>query len=74
MRKIKILILSFVAIIFLGSNAFADLKYNPFTGQWENVGGNYQMKYNNFDNSWGYQKPNAQLKYNSFSGRWEYER
>jgi hypothetical protein len=74
MRKLKIILMSLVTTVFLGSTAFADLKYNAFTGQWENVGSDYQMKYNTFDNSWGYQKPDATLQYNPFSGRWEYER
>ena len=74
MKKIKLLLISLLAAVFFGSAAFADLKYNAFTGQWENVGSDYQMKYNTFDNSWGYQKPDAQLEYNPFSGKWEYER
>ena len=66
--------MSLVTTIFLGSTAFADLKYNPYTNQWENVGNDYQMKYNPYSNDWGYQKPGAQLQYNPYTNQWEYER
>ena len=74
MNILKLTLTSVVFLIALGSSSFADLKYNAFSGQWENVGSNYEMKYDSMNNNWGYQKPGAQLEYNSFSGKWEYER
>ena len=70
----KYIIATLVIVFGLSTSSFADLKYNAFTGQWENVGSNYELQYNPFDNNYSYQKPDAQLEYNPFTGKWEYER
>ena len=74
MNIIKLIIAISVIMFFTLTNAFAVLKYNTYTGQWENVGNDYEQKYNPYTGSNSYQKPDAQLEYNPYTGKWEYER
>ena len=74
MKTVKYIIASLVIVLGLSTSSFADYKYNAWTGQWENVGSNYEMTYDPWNSDWSYQKPNAQPEYNPWTGNWEYER
>ena len=74
MRTIKYVIVTMVFVFGLSTSSFAGQKYNPYTGQWESVGSDYNLKYNPYSNSYNYQKPSSRLIYNPYTGQWEYER
>ena len=69
----------FILILFLGvavgvyhlALAHAEEKYNPLTGQVENVPPNSMLKYNPFSGPWKYASPDAVPKYNPIQDRWE---
>ena len=53
---------------------FADYKYNPHSGEWENAPDNSEIKYNPHSGDWSYERPDSDLQYNPHSGDLEYER
>jgi hypothetical protein len=69
----------FIIVLFLGvavgvchvALAQVEEKYNPLTGQVENVPTNSVLKYNPFSGTWNYASPNSVLKYNPIQDRWE---
>ena len=63
-----------VFVFGLSTSSFAGQKYNPYTGQWESVGSDYNLMYNPYTGNYGYQKPSSRLIYNPYTGQWEYER
>lgn len=53
--------------VFLPNITLADIKYNPFTGQWENALRDSELEYNPFDVNWSHERSDSQLEYNSFT-------
>ena len=60
--------------ILLPNISLADIKYNPWTGQWESAPRDSSLKYNPWENEWTYERDNSQLEYNPWTGEWKYER
>ena len=52
----------------------ANLKYNPYTGKYENAAPNSQLKYNPYSGNFSYEKPKSQLKYNPYTGTYYYDK
>jgi hypothetical protein len=50
----------------------ASLKFNPYTGQYENATPNQQLRFNPSTGNWSYQSSTAKMKFNSATGKWEY--
>ena len=69
-KKLSIIVL----FILLPNMGFADIKYNPWTGQWESAPRDSSLKYNPWENEWTYERDNSQLEYNPWTGEWKYER
>ena len=70
--KAKTIIISL--FVFLPNITMADIKYNPFTGQWESAPRDSELKYNPFDGDWSHERSDSQLEYNPFTGKWDYEK
>jgi hypothetical protein len=60
--------------VLLPNIAMADIKYNPFTGQWECAPSDSSLKYNPFDGDWSHERSDSNLEYNPFTGKWDYEK
>lgn len=60
--------------ILLPNISLADIKYNPWTGQWESAPRDSSLKYNPWESEWTYEKDDSQLEYNPWTGEWKYER
>ncbi len=60
--------------ILLPSISLADIKYNPWTGQWESAPRDSSLKYNPWESEWSYERDNSELEYNPWTGKWKYER
>lgn len=73
-KYITVFFLCSLLSISLLSIAFADHRYNSWTGRWENATSDMRVRYNSFDNSWSYQKPEATKSYNSWENKWEWNR
>jgi hypothetical protein len=73
MKRVKaFLVLAFLAGFGLAAQpAWAEQKYNPYTGKWETVRPGAELKYNPHSGSWGYAAPEASPKYNPHSSNWE---
>ena len=67
-------ILFFTYMLFMSGNALADIKYNPYSNNWERSPSNGILKYNPFDNGWSYERPNSNLEYNPHNNTWGYQR
>ena len=52
----------------------ADIKYNPWTGQWESAPRDSSLKYNPWESEWSYERDSSELEYNPWTGEWKYER
>ena len=70
--KEKLMIISL--FILLPNISLAEIKYNPWTGQWESAPRDSSLKYNPMEHEWTYERENSQLEYNPFTGEWKYER
>ena len=70
--KEKLMIISL--FILLPNISLAEIKYNPWTGQWESAPRDSSLKYNPWENEWTYERDNSQLEYNPWTGEWKYER
>ena len=70
--KIKTAIIAL--FILLPSICLAEIKYNPWTGQWESAPKDSTLKYNPWDGDWSYERRDSNLEYNPWTGKWEYER
>ena len=71
MKAKKIIIALFV---LLPNITMADIKYNPFNGQWESAPRDSSLKYNPFDGDWSHERSDSNLEYNPFTGKWDYEK
>ena len=67
----KLLIILF--FLLLPSMSLAEIKYNPYSGQWESAPRDSSLKYNPWE-SWSYERNDSQLEYNPWTGKWKYER
>ena len=70
--KIKTTIIAL--FILLPSICLAEIKYNPWTGQWESAPKDSTLKYNPWDGDWSYERRDSNLEYNPWTGKWDYER
>jgi hypothetical protein len=73
-RTGKLVIILFLGVVILVSHLAlvqAEQKYNPLTGQVENVPTDSMLKYNPFSGTWTYASPSSVLKYNPIQDRWE---
>ena len=71
--KVKATIIAL--FVLLQSNiCLAEIKYNPWTGQWESAPRDSDLKYNPMDGDWSYERQDSNLEYNPWTGKWEYER
>ncbi len=70
--RIKAMIIAL--FLLLPNVTLAEIKYNPWTGQWASSPSDGQLKYNPFDGDWTYERPRSNLEYNPWTGNWEYER
>ncbi len=70
--KIKTAIIAL--FILLPNLCLAEIKYNPYTGQWESAPRDSDLKYNPYDGGWTYERQGSNLEYNPWTGKWEYER
>ena len=68
----KYLIVSYV--VLLSVSAIADIKYNPYSNDWERSPSDGILKYNPYDNDWSYERPNSTLEYNPYNNTWGYSR
>ena len=50
--------------VLLPNITMADIKYNPFTGQWESAPRDSSLKYNPFDGDWSHERSDSNLKNN----------
>ncbi len=60
--------------ILLPNISLAEIKYNPWTGQWESAPRDSSLKYNPWENEWTYERDDSQLEYNPWTNEWKYER
>ncbi len=70
--KKKLLIISF--FLLLPNISLAEIKYNPYSGQWESAPRDSSLKYNPWESEWSYERKDSQLEYNPWTGKWKYER
>ncbi len=70
--KVKLMIISL--FILLPNISLAEIKYNPWTGQWESAPRDSSLKYNPWENEWTYERDDSQLEYNPWTNEWKYER
>ena len=70
--KAKLMIISL--FILLPNISLAEIKYNPWTGQWESAPRDSSLKYNPWENEWTYERDDSQLEYNPWTNEWKYER
>ncbi|HJO77260.1 MAG TPA: hypothetical protein QF874_01295 [Pelagibacteraceae bacterium] len=70
--RIKAMII--VLFLLLPNVTLAEIKYNPFTGQWERAPRNPELKYNPYDGDWSYERKDSELEYNPWTGKWDFEK
>ncbi len=70
--RVKLMIISL--FILLPNISLAEIKYNPWTGQWESAPRDSSLKYNPWENEWTYERDDSQLEYNPWTNEWKYER
>ena len=70
--KVKATIIAL--FILLPNICLAEIKYNPWTGQWERTPRDSDLKYNPWDGDWTYERQDSNIEYNPWTGKWEYER
>lgn len=71
MKKIMFTIIILLAIT---SNALAEQKWNPWTGDWETVpdNSNWRTRWNPWDNTWSYQPPDSKIEWNAWENTWDW--
>ena len=70
--RVKLMIISL--FILLPNISLAEIKYNPWTGQWESAPRDSSLKYNPWESEWSYERDSSELEYNPWTGEWKYER
>ena len=70
--KVKATIIAL--FILLTNICLAEIKYNPWTGQWERAPRNPELKYNPFDGDWSYERKDSKMEYNPWTGKWDFEK
>ena len=68
----KLLIILF--FLLLPNISLAEIKYNPYSGEWESAPRDSSLKYNPWESEWSYERNDSQLEYNPWTGKWKYER
>ncbi len=66
--KLPILILD----TLFGANAYADQKYNSYTGKWETVKPHSTLQYNSVENERDYVDPDETIEYNAHEDAWQF--
>ena len=56
------------------SLAKADIKYNPFTKEWERAASDSELKHNVFNSEWSFEREGSTLEYNPFDNSWEFSK
>ena len=70
--KVKAIII--VLFVLLPNICLAEIKYNPFTGQWERTPRNSELKYDPFNKDWSYERKDSKMEYNPWTGKWDFEK
>jgi len=70
----KIITIIMSLLIFLPTIGLAEIKYNPWTGQWERAPRNPELKYNPYDGDWSYERKDSRMEYNPWTGKWDFEK
>jgi hypothetical protein len=70
-KSILILFLGVAILVCHLALAEVEQRYNPLTGQVENVSTNSMLKFNPFSGTWNYASASSILKYNPIQDRWE---
>ena len=70
----KVIATIIALFILLPNICLAEIKYNPWTGQWESAPRDSDLKYNPWDGDWTYERKDSNIEYNPWTGKWEYER
>ena len=58
--KVKAIIIAL--FVLLPNICLAEIKYNPWTGQWERAPRDSDLKYNPFDGDWTYERQGSNLE------------
>ncbi len=67
--------LMIISLFILPPNiSLAEIKYNPWTGQWESAPRDSSLKYNPWENEWTYERDDSQFEYNPWTNEWKYEK
>ena len=70
--KVKAIIIAL--FILLPNICLAEIKYNPWTGQWERAPRNSELKYDPFNRDWSYERKDSKMEYNPWTGKWDFEK
>ena len=70
--KVKATIIAL--FILLPNICLAEIKYNPWTGQWERAPRNSELKYDPFNKDWSYERKDSKMEYNPWTGKWDFEK
>ena len=70
--KVKATIIAL--FILLPNICLAEIKYNPWTGQWERAPRNSELKYDPFNRDWSYERKDSKMEYNPWTGKWDFEK
>jgi hypothetical protein len=65
------LVIAFSLSLAHASDALADTKFNPYTGNWELADPDDELTYNAYEGNWSYAPDSASPKYNPFENKWE---
>jgi hypothetical protein len=70
--KTKVLIITL--FVLLPNIVLADIKYNPYNGQWESAPSDSSLKHNPYNGNWSHERTDSNLEYNPYTSQWDYER
>ena len=70
--KVKAIIIAL--FVLLPNICLAEIKYNPWTGQWERAPRNSELKYDPFNRDWSYERKDSKMEYNPWTGKWDFEK
>ena len=70
--KVKAIIIAL--FVLLPNICLAEIKYNPWTGQWERAPRNSELKYDPFNKDWSYERKDSKMEYNPWTGKWDFEK
>jgi hypothetical protein len=70
----KIITIIIALFVLLTNITMADIKYNPFSQQWESAPSESSLKYNPYNGKWSHESRDSNLEYNPWTGEWDYER